>query len=219
MTYVQRTTKTLDTRLRLRLYIASVRSMMTYGSEEWYLDDDLWQTLAKGCTTHVCTQERRRPTDGYYKDGKLTKSVVLVSEMEYSHFQSHYDVWVRWEHKECEVEKVSIPWSHEKTITTTTHHDTVLYHRLHTQWTSLTVSIYRYALECCVVLCGRGDCLFVCSRHGDKIMFGQWTIYYKMTSTKTHDWTTVHTTVYRRWVRMYMNLVRFLLFKSKTWYV
>ena len=38
------------------------------------------------------------------------------------------------------------------------------------------------------MMCGRGDCLFVRSRHGDKIMTGQRTLYYIMTSAKTHDW-------------------------------
>ena len=35
------TAKSLHLRLRLRLYIASVCSMMTYGSEAWYMDDEV----------------------------------------------------------------------------------------------------------------------------------------------------------------------------------
>ena len=58
---------------------------------------------------------------------------------------------------------------------------------------TLTVPICRYVLERCVVLCGLGDCLFVRSHHDDKIMPGQRTVYYKMTSAKTHDWSTDRT--------------------------
>ena len=37
------------------------------------------QTLAEGGTTHVCAQERRRPTDGCSKDGKLARAEAMGS--------------------------------------------------------------------------------------------------------------------------------------------
>ena len=35
------------------------------------------QALVQGCATHVCTQERRRPTNGCSKDGKLTRAEAM----------------------------------------------------------------------------------------------------------------------------------------------
>ena len=59
--------------------------------------------------------------------------------------------------------------------------------------------------------------IFVKSSHGDTIMLRQRTIYYEMTSAKTHDWTTSRTMqqrLYRRRVCIInMILVRFYHFR------
>ena len=39
-----------------------------------YFAAGLGQTLAKDCTAHLCTQERKRPTDGCPKDDKLDRA-------------------------------------------------------------------------------------------------------------------------------------------------
>ena len=77
--------------------------------------------------------------------------------------------------------KEPISQSHEKTIITTTQHGTAqrcsadcIHNEIHSQ---CQYAGMHWSAVSCVVLCGRGDCLFVRSPHGDKIMFEQWTIY------------------------------------------